>query len=300
MVSGLLLSTAALPAQAQVPAEEPGGYRLIWHDEFDRAGRPDRSNWNYEEGFVRNREWQWYQGDNAEVRDGVLVITARREERPNPQYEAGSTDWRRSRERVECTSACVITRGLQEFRFGRFEVRARIPASRGSWPAIWMLGSKRHYGWPSCGEIDIMEFYPKGGTRSILANACWGNDGGGSVWDDVAVPFTRFTQRDSLWTTRFHVWRMDWDERNIRIYLDDELLNEVDLSRTVNGVHGRRENPFHKPMYLLLNLAMGSSGGHVDEATLPVRYEVDYVRVYQRPAAAGDKLVPLYNGRQAL
>ncbi len=282
-----LLFLMSSPLAAQVARELPGGYRLVWHDEFDTDGRPDPANWDYETGFVRNREWQWYQPGNAEVRDGVLVLTARSENRPNPLYEAGSKDWRKSRPDIACTSASVISRGKREFRFGRVLVRARIPASRGSWPAIWLLGSKEHYGWPSCGEIDMMEFYPKNGVRSILANACWGDDAGSDVWDAVAVPFTHFTQKDSLWATRFHEWRMDWDRDFVRLYLDDELLNEIDLSKTVNGKHGNHDNPFHKPMYLLLNLAMGSSGGAVDMHTLPVRYEVDYVRVYQKDESAG-------------
>ncbi len=268
---------------AQVPDTLPGGYRLVWNDEFDRPGRPNPAYWTYEEGFVRNQEWQWYQSDNAEVSaDGTLVITARHERRFNPHHRPDGRDWRTKRDSIECTSACVISKGRKEFCFGRLLVRARIPAARGSWPAIWLLGSKAEYGWPSCGEIDVMEFYVRGGTRSILANACWGNDRGGSVWDSGVIPFTHFTAKDSLWATRFHVWRMDWDADFIRIYLDDELLNEIDLSKTVNGKHGRNENPFHKPMYVLLNLAMGSSGGKVDAEAMPMRFEVDYVRWYQR------------------
>lgn len=75
---------------------------------------------------------------------------------------------------------------------------------------------------------------------------------------------------------------MDWTPESIKLYLDDELLNEIDLSKTFNGVKGKNENPFHKPMYLLLNLAMGSSGGKVDLKAMPMRYEIDYVRVYQQ------------------
>lgn len=271
-----------IPAQAQVPQTLDGGYHLLWNDEFNENGRPNPDNWGFQTGFVRNREWQWYQADNAVCLDGSLIITARRENRPNPNYEAGSKEWRKERKDIECTSSCLISQGKREFKYGRVQVRARIPASRGSWPAIWLLGSKERYDWPSCGEIDMMEFYERGGVRSILANACWGNDNGGSVWDTASLPFTHFTDRDSLWATKFHVWQMDWEEDYIRLYLDDELLNEIDLSRTVNGKHGMGDNPFHAPMYLLLNLAMGSSGGKVDEATLPVRYEVDYVRVYQK------------------
>lgn len=97
-------------------------------------------------------------------------------------------------------------------------------------------------------------------------------------------PFTQFTAKDSLWATQFHVWRMDWTPDFIRLYLDDELLNETPLSRTVNGdgAKGEGDNPFHTPMFILLNLAMGSSGGKVDTLAMPVRYEVDYVRVYQK------------------
>ena len=272
------------PAEAQVPTDLDDGYKLVWCDEFDKPGRPDSTNWSYEKGFVRNNEWQWYQPQNAIVtEDGVLLITARNEVRPNPYYKEGARDWRRRRKQIECTSACVLSRGLREFLYGRFLIRARIPATRGSWPAIWMLGNGNGYGWTSCGEVDIMEFYVKNGVRSILANACWGNDQGGSVWDEGVIPFTHFTEMDSLWATQFHEWRMDWDKDYIRIYLDNELLNEIDLSKTYNGTHGRNENPFHTPMYILLNLAMGSNGGRVDAQTMPMRYEIDYVRVYQRP-----------------
>ena len=282
-LSALMLVGMLLGTDAQVPQTLDEGYKLVWHDEFDTPGRPNPANWTYEHGFVRNREWQWYQGENATVtEDGILLITARREDRPCPWYQEGSKDWKHNRKHIECTSASVITRGLHEFLYGRFIVRARIPASRGSWPAIWMLGRKDKYGWPSCGEVDIMEFYPKRGVPSILANACWGNDKGGSVWDESVKPFTHFTGKDPLWATQFHVWRMDWDKDNIRIYLDDELLNEIDLSKTINGKHGHGDNPFHAPMYLLLNLAMGSTGGKVDLSAMPMRYEIDYVRVYQK------------------
>lgn len=260
------------------------GYRLVWSDEFDKDGQPDPANWTFEEGFVRNKEWQWYQAGNAVCRDGVLVITARREERPNPTYDPLSSQWGAQRKNIECTSSCLISKGKREFLYGRFEVRARIPASRGSWPAIWFKGANE-FPWPSCGEVDLMEFYPSGGRRSILANLCWGGKNGGSAWNSKIYPFTRWTERDSLWATQFHTWRMDWDKDFIRLYLDDELLNETSLSQTVNakGAAGEGRNPFHTPMFFLLNLAMGSSGGKVDEATLPVRYEVDYVRVYQKP-----------------
>lgn len=274
------LCTLALACAAATQAQD--GYRLVWQDEFEEDGPPNPAYWSYEEGFVRNNEWQWYQPQNAQCRDGVLVITAREETRPNPTYSPGSAHWGERRKHIECTSACIVTKGKKEFRYGRFEVRARIPAARGTWPAIWLLGTGRP--WPACGEIDMMEFYERDKVRSILANLCWGGSNGAAEWSTQVRPFTQFTAADSLWATRFHVWRMDWDEDYVRLYLDGELLNETPLSRTVNapGSDGAGSSPFHEPMYILLNLAMGSSGGRVDRQALPARYEVDYVRVYQK------------------
>lgn len=261
-------------------------YHLVWSDEFDRDGQPS-ADWSAEEGFVRNNELQWYQAGNATVKDGCLVIEGRKERLPNPNYDPQSKDWRRNRQYAEYTSACLTTQGKREFRYGRFEVRAKIPVSSGSWPAIWLLGNK--WEWPSNGEIDIMEFYISGGKPSVLANACWGSrERWNAVWDSSVTPLTHFTDRDPAWADKFHLWCMDWDETFIRIYLDGELLNEVDLSKTENQGHGgNHHNPFSNNVdgfgaYLLLNLAIGSNGGTPDETKMPLRYYVDYVRVYQK------------------
>lgn len=277
----LLLSFVTAPVWGEKSSDD---YTLVWSDEFDTDGRPSEENWNYEEGFIRNREWQWYQPENAFVRDGVLVITAKRERKPNPTFSEGATYWGAQRKDIECTSACLITEGKHEFLYGRFEVRARLSGARGSWPAIWFKGANG-LPWPSRGEVDLMEYYPNGTTAALHANACWAGTGAGraSQWNARSIPFAHWTERDSLWTTQFHTWRMDWTEQYIRLYLDDELLNDIDITHTINGKGspGEGVNPFHTPMFLLLNLAMGSTGGPVDEASLPTRFEVDYVRVYQ-------------------
>ncbi len=256
-------------------------WKLVWSDEFNVDGKPDEAVWNAEEGYARNHELQWYQADNAYCKNGLLVIEAMKTDRPNPLYEEGSNDWRKSRERVECTSSSLTTSGNKEFLYGRFEVKARIPVGGGAWPAIWLLGSGMP--WPSCGEIDVMEYYRINGVPHILANAAWGNDEQWSaVWDGARVPFSHSLEKDPEWASKFHIWRMDWDETAIRIYLDDELINEILLSETVNGRIGNNTNPFKKPMYLLLNLAIGGdNGGTVDWDCFPMKYEIDYVRVYQ-------------------
>lgn len=257
-------------------------WRLAWSDEFNRDGRPDSTVWNYENGFVRNHEAQWYQPQNAFQEGGMLIIEGRREQRPNPTYREHAHHWGQQRRTIDYTSACVTTRGKYEFLYGRLEVRARIPTAGGSWPAIWTLGSGME--WPSCGEIDVMEYYRIHGVPHILANVAWGNDRHyQAVWNTKRIPYVHFTQHDSDWASHFHVWRMDWDENAIRLYLDDELLNDVPLSDTVNGSIGRHTNPFHRPQYILLNLALGGdNGGTIDDTAFPMRYEIDYVRVYER------------------
>ena len=119
----------------------------------------------------------------------------------------------------------------------------------------------------------------------ILANACWQGADGRDAWDTQRVPFTHFTDRDPDWASKFHVWRMDWTPESIRLYLDDELLNEIEATQAAPARPGNF-NPFSTDRpgfghYILLNLAIGSSGGEVDDTAFPLIYEVDYVRVYQ-------------------
>ena len=271
----LLLASWLTPLVAQE-------WKLVWSDEFNRDGRPDSLVWNYEHGFVRNHEAQWYQAENAFQQDGLLVIEARREQRPNPTSREHGRHWGQQRKAIDYTSACLTTQGKYSFLYGRLEVCARIPTAGGSWPAIWTLGDGME--WPSCGEIDVMEYYRINGVPHILANVAWGNDQRyRAVWNSKRIPYAHFTQRDPDWALRFHVWRMDWDETAIRLYLDDELLNEVSLSATVNGSIGRYLNPFNRPQFILLNLALGGdNGGTIDDTAFPMRYEIDYVRVYQQ------------------
>lgn len=256
-------------------------YNLVWSDEFDYSGAPDSTVWNFEQGFARNEELQWYQKENAYCKDGLLIIEAKSEKRDNPIYEEGSNDWRRSRRFIECTSSSITTSGKKEFLYGRFEVRARIPVGKGAWPAIWTLGNAME--WPSCGEIDIMEFYRKSDVPHILANACWGTEQRWNAkWQSKAVPFSHFLEKNPDWASEFHIWRMDWDETSIKLYLDDELLNEIFLKDTYNGSLGNNKNPFMQPHYILLNLAVGGiNGGAAVPEAFPMRYEIDYVRVYQ-------------------
>jgi beta-glucanase (GH16 family) len=292
----LVLASAAAAAHAATPASLPAeNYQLVWADEFNTEGPLNPNDWNYERGFVRNEELQWYQPDNATCHNGFLIIEARREHKPNPRYVAGSTSWRTSREFIEYTAASVTTARKHSFQYGRFEIRARINTDKGSWPAFWTLGNRGP--WPANGEIDIMEYY----NNTLLANIAWlgarGSGDGGSVWNSVRTPLTKLGPD---WSNQFHIWRMDWDESAVKLYCDDQLLNSQDLAKTINdpellrragrGFRGGVENaapanPFHQPEYILLNQAIGGhQGGDPSQTTFPLRYEIDYLRVYQTPA----------------
>lgn len=288
---GLLCSLFSLSAcnfQPQITQYE--GWDLVWHDEFDKDGKPDSSSWTFEHGFVRNKELQWYQSDNAICKDGILTIEGRQEKIKNHRYKPESHSWKENREFANYTSSCIHTRNKREFKYGRFEIRAKIPVSSGAWPAIWTLGKEKP--WPSCGEIDIMEYYKVKGIPTILANAACESDDTLPKWNSAKIPFSHFLEKDAEWGNKFHTWRMDWDQEFIRLYLDDEFLNKISLSTTINGKAGDYKNPFKTPHYLLLNLAMGRNGGNIDHSKLPMRYEIDYVRIYQKKKAPYQAFYP--------
>lgn len=154
-------------------------------------------------------------------------------------------------------------------------MRGRIDISEGLWPAWWTLGVEGR--WPANGEIDIMEYYKK----KLLANIAFIGADGKAKW------YSNTRAIDSLggkkWASKFHIWRMDWTEKSISLYVDDLLLNRVELDKLVNG-NGSGINPFQQPHYILLNQAIGGmNGGDPTNTKFPNRFEVDYVRVYQRP-----------------
>jgi beta-glucanase (GH16 family) len=260
-------------------------YELVWSDEFNGTGIVDAENWSFESGFVRNEEVQWYQPANAIQQGGNLIIEGRKENpfnaRLNPNYVAGSTDWKKSRQYINYTASSIKTAGKKSWLYGRFEIRAKVTNLTGTWPAIWTLGNNCE--WPSNGEVDIMENY--GGN--ILANFAWGtNTRWTAKWDSVKLnTITNFVSKDANWLTKFHIWTLDWDINKMSIYLDGLLLNEINLSTTINGTANcSGQNPFRQPQYLLLNLALGAAGGSVNSLDFPTQYIVDYVRVYQLTA----------------
>ncbi|NJK93586.1 MAG: glycoside hydrolase family 16 protein [Bacteroidetes bacterium] len=240
------------------------GYtKLVWADEFEYSGSPDSSKWDYEKGYIRNNEMQYYTNktENVRVENGNLIIEAHRD-----SSVVGN-------DTLNVTSASLITAGKQEWTYGRVEVRAKIPSFLGSWPAIWMLGSNIHeVGWPKCGEIDIMEnvgFDPDTVHFNIHTEAynhVKGTNKGKKVY--LKDP-----------EAEFHVYAVEWFEDRLDFYLDS-----VKVFTFANEGNGTDVWPFNKPHYLILNLAVGGAWGGVmgvDEKALPQKFLIDYVRVYQ-------------------
>lgn len=250
-------------------------WKLVWQDEFDGSGAPNPDKWTYEEGYIRNREAQLYtrRPENARVENGLLVLEARKERIPNPGYEAGNPSWQKSREFSEYTSAGVRTLGKQTWKYGRFEVRAKLPTGRGTWPAIWMLGENcREVRWPKCGEIDIMEnvgFDPSV-IHANIHTAAYNHVKKTNKGAKVAV--------DRPWET-FHTYAVEWTPDKMDFYVDDKKYCTY-----VNEKTGPDVWPYDQPFYLILNVAIGGSWGGqkgIDHAIFPQRMEVDYVRVYE-------------------
>lgn len=249
-------------------------WKLVWSDEFEKDGAPDPAVWQPELGFVRNHEDQWYQRENAYCKNGYLIIEAKKERVKNPKYVANSQNWKETKEFAAYTSASIITRNKQSFQYGRFEMKAKIDTRLGIWPAFWTLGNEGE--WPDNGEIDIMEYY----RGMLLANIAWGSGTRYKpVWNTVKIPFKDLN--DPEWSEKFHIWRMDWDEKSIRLYVDDKLINSQDIEQTTNAKS--KTQPFRQPHYILLGMALGGdNGGDLSKTTFPAKYEIDYVRVYQK------------------
>lgn len=240
---------------------------LVWSDEFD-AAQLDPEVWFFENGDGSqygipgwgNNELQWYLQDSAQLRDGMLVITAREESAGGKNY----------------TSARLNTRDRFAFKYGRIEARIRFPAGQGIWPAFWMLPQDNVYGtWAASGEIDIVEAVNLGGTG--------GNTVFGTIHYGGESPANQFSGNDYLVptdaTTDFHTYAFEWDATEMRWYVDDILYSTQNSWSTTGAPFPA---PFDERFYILFNVAVGGNfPGAPNSATeFPVTMEVDYVRVY--------------------
>ena len=233
---------------------------LVKADEFDVDGPPDPNMWAYNNGTGvngwGNNELQFYTSrpENVKVEDGMLHITARKEQ----YFGAGYT------------SARIVTKGLFETTYGRFEARMQMPWGRGLWPAFWLLGADDEENiWPLCGEIDVMEY--RGQEPTVVH---------GSVHGPGYSASTAITKRYDLVNDRldtdFHIFGIEWGPDYINYYVDDVLYSQI----TPDDVTG--DWVFNKPFYMIINVAVGGSfvGSPNAETEFPQTMLVDYVRIY--------------------
>ena len=238
------------------------GFNLVWNDEFSIDGKPDDAKWGYDIGGHGwgNNELQYYTSNsiNVRVNNGKLEIEAHY----YPNLE------------VKYTSARIVTKNKGDWKYGRVEVKAKLPAGLGTWPAIWMLPTDWEYGgWPSSGEIDIMEHvgYEPNVIHGTVHTDAFNHSIGTQVGEQLTVPTA---------ISDFHVYAIEWFNDRIDFYIDDNKYFTF-----TNQNKSYKEWPFDKRFHLIMNIAFGGSWGGargIDNSIFPVKMEIDYVRVYRK------------------
>lgn len=254
---------------------------LVFEDNFDGSGLPDSTRWTYEEGYVRNGELQYYtvaRPENCYQQDGYLHIVCRHDSAFIANGRFGKA-WATPVDTTRCdsvapvTSASITTKGIAEWKYGRVEVRAKLPDCRGSWPAIWMMPAENTYGeWPKSGELDIMENVGYDLPKVHYAIHT-------EKYNHTKNNQKRHTVDCATVATDFHLYGFEWRADKLTWYLDG-----VETYSVVKDEEGWEAWPFDQPFYLILNFAFGGGWGGsqgVDLEGLPQEYVIDYVKVYR-------------------
>lgn len=276
LLSAMVL--AALPLTAapdKAPRELEGGWVYEWGDEFN-GNKLNTKKWAYELGVVRNPgASQAYTKKNVAVKNGKLIITSRAQETPNCNYREGSDRWFEKIKTQPFASGSVTTRNVKHFEApGRLEFRARIPKGKGVWPAIWTM-HVNNYGWPANGEIDILEHISQE-PETCYCIFRWGLNGGNQEQKVIR------TRRFQDYSKKFHTYVLEWDDKIMRILIDDEEVGRVNIA-DANYPNG--DNPLRTPCYIIINTAIGGHGTWPEMANpkdYPVKFEIDYVRYYTK------------------
>ena len=275
-------------------------WALVWNDEF--VGEElDRTKWTPEQSCWGggNDERQCYtdRPENIEVADGLLLLKARKERFTGPDRPPEIAQTPNPEVTQEYTSGKIRTKGLHSWKYGRFEVRAKVPAGQGMWPAVWMMPEAAEYGgWPLSGEIDILEAVNIGaacdecegdvGENRHVSALHFGKLPPGNLYVDQksALPDLSLPSDD------FHVYAVEWGEGLIRFLVDDRVhltVTRDQWSTASEKAAGNPNAPFDKPFYIMANLAVGGAWPErenekgLDDGALPNQFEIDWIRVYQ-------------------
>lgn len=247
--------------KATAKLENIGKLELVWSDEFNGTAL-NTSNWNYETGGGGwgNHELQTYTSgtNNAYIENGNLVIEAKKDSVGYNNY----------------TSARITTKGKQKFTYGRVDIKAKLPVTKGIWPALWMLGENiTTVNWPACGELDIMELIGKNPNK-IYGTAHWGSSSA-----NHASAGGNYTLPSGDYSNGFHVFSIEWSADKIEWSVDSTKFYELSMQNITGS-----NFPFDKDFFLIFNVAVGGDWpGNPDASSVfPQKMYVDYVRVYQR------------------
>jgi beta-glucanase (GH16 family) len=265
-----IVSALAISTFPKEEAKAATNWNIVWQDEFDGSGI-NTSNWKFENGAGGwgNNELEYYtnRSENARIENGNLLIEARKEAYGGMQY----------------TSARMKTEGTKEFKYGKIEARMKLPKGQGIWPAFWMLGSNinQGVGWPGCGEIDIMENVNN--ESNIHGTIHWDYNGHSEYGGTSGA----------IDVTQYHTYSIEWNESSIKWFVDGVQYKEANIANSINGT-----DEFHKPFFILLNLAVGGNWpGSPDGTTqFPAKMYVDYVRVYQNGGETSNPSNGISNG----
>lgn len=242
----------------------PGESPYLWHDEFD-DDNIDSEKWTFEIGTGAsgwgNNEWEYYTNrkENAYIKDGILHIRANKEDYEGSKY----------------TSARMITKGKFSFTYGTVEARIALPVGKGIWPAFWLLGQNIDaVSWPACGEIDIIEAVNS--ESVVYGTNHWANGSEYATYGNNTGSYR--DQKFELDVTQFHNYKFTWDEKYIRMFVDDFMYHEILIENNTGDTE-----EFHKPFFFILNVAVAGNwpGFEVDDSQFPNEMLVDYIRVTQ-------------------
>ncbi|WP_086609041.1 glycoside hydrolase family 16 protein [Erythrobacter donghaensis] len=301
LTAALLLLGATPPSEEQPLAPLDGrGWQLVWADEFEGEAL-DRTKWTPEESCWGggSNEWQCYtdRPDNIAVEGGLLLLKARKERFTGPARPPETADDPNPVLTQPYTSGKVRTRGLHAWRYARIEVRAKVPAGQGTWPAVWMMQNNDTYGpWPLSGEIDILEAINIGATCPECEGGRGENRTISAVHFGDLWPNNRFVanktalESGALPSDDFHVYAVEWGEGLIRFLVDDRVHFTVtqDQWDTASPIaKGNPAAPFDQPFYVMANLAVGgrlpeeNNAKGVAASSFPAQFAIDWIRVYQ-------------------
>jgi beta-glucanase (GH16 family) len=300
LAAALLLVGATSPQEQVLAPLEGAGWQLVWADEFD-GPTLDRTKWTPEVSCWGggNYERQCYtdRPANITVEGGMLLLKARKERFTGPARPPEIADNPNPSQTQSHTSGKVRTIGKHAWRYGRIEVRAKVPAGQGTWPAVWMMPDQPAYGsWPRSGEIDILEAVNIGakcktcagerGENRTISALHFGDFAPQNLYVDgrAALPDLALPSDD------FHVYAVEWGEGLIRFMVDDRvhLTVTADQWKTASPrARGRPAAPFDQPFYLMANLAVGgrlseeNNAKGVAASSFPAQFAIDWIRVYQ-------------------